>query len=209
MSAPAKYLFDADFGSTPKPKPAEPTIAVAAHEAALAQAQARAHQAGLAAGIAEADRRGASTLAVMASRLEALAAGMAAIEGRLESEAVEVALAISRKLCPDLMAREPLAELSAMIADCFRQLIGTPHVVVHVAESVHASVREPLEALAKQSGFDGRLVILGEPGIRLGDCKIEWADGGVTRDAGRIETAIAEAVDRYVRARRDPARDAG
>ena len=53
--------------------------------------------------------------------------------------------------------------------------------------------------------------MLGEPGIGVGDCRIEWADGGVTRDAGAADAAIGEAVARYISARRsvaDATRDA-
>ena len=48
-------------------------------------------------------------------------------------------------------------------------------------------------------GFDGRLVVLAEPGLKAGDCRIEWADGGMTRDRDATEAAIGEAVARYVR----------
>ena len=35
-----------------------------------------------------------------------------------------------------------------------------------------------------------------------GDCRIEWADGGLVRDRAATEAAIGEAVSRYVAARR-------
>ena len=34
-----------------------------------------------------------------------------------------------------------------------------------------------------------------------GDCRIEWADGGLARDRAATEAAINEAVERYVAAR--------
>ena len=40
-----------------------------------------------------------------------------------------------------------------------------------------------------------------KPDIALGDCRIEWADGGVNRDNAAAEAAIGEAVARYVSAR--------
>jgi flagellar assembly protein FliH len=43
--------------------------------------------------------------------------------------------------------------------------------------------------------------MLAEPGMALGDCRIEWADGGVSRDRAATQAAIAEAVGRYVAAR--------
>ena len=43
--------------------------------------------------------------------------------------------------------------------------------------------------------------MLAEPGMALGDCRIEWADGGLARDRAATEAAIGEAVGRYVAAR--------
>ena len=60
---------------------------------------------------------------------------------------------------------------------------------------------EQIERLAKQSGFEGRLVILAEPEIEAGDCKIEWADGGVVLERAAIEARIDELVGRYIASR--------
>ena len=44
-----------------------------------------------------------------------------------------------------------------------------------------------LQRLAKERGFEGRLVTFGEPDIAPGDVRLEWADGGIVRDRSRIE----------------------
>jgi len=44
-------------------------------------------------------------------------------------------------------------------------------------------------------------VVIAEPGMALGDCRIEWADGGLARDRAATEVAVAEAVGRYVAGR--------
>jgi flagellar assembly protein FliH len=74
---------------------------------------------------------------------------------------------------------------------------------VRVNEGLYAAVREKIDDIARAQGFGGRLVVLGEPGIAVGDCRIEWADGGVNRDTGVAERAIGEAVARYISARRN------
>ena len=43
--------------------------------------------------------------------------------------------------------------------------------------------------------------MLAEPAIAIGDCKIEWADGGVVRDAGSTDLIIGKAIGRYLGAR--------
>jgi len=211
MTARAKFLFDLDFGAGAAAERAHQTISVAAHEAALAQTQASAYRDGFAAAetqaIADAQRRSAAALEAIAAAIGRLSQGLDAIEARLEAEAVEVAVAAARKLAPELISREPLAELGKLAAGCFTHLVATPHVVVRVSEGLYAEAREHLEAIARTSSFGGRLVVLAEPDMQLGDCRVEWADGGIVRERAATEAAIAEAVDRYLAVRR-PAADA-
>ena len=122
-------------------------------------------------------------------------------QARLETEAVGVAVAVGKKLAATLIEREPLAEITALAMDCFRHLVSAPHVVVRVSDAQHESVAKRIEETARARGLASNLVVLAEPDIRLGDCRIEWADGGVNRDRGVTEAAIEEAVARYVKAR--------
>ena len=144
--------------------------------------------------MAEAERRSAAAFEQIGEALDRLAGGLAAIEGRLEAEAVEVAAAVGRKLAPELIAREPFAEIAALATDCFKQLVTAPHIVVRVNDSLLAVAKERLGEAARTRGFEGRLVVIAEPDIAVGDCRIEWADGGLTRDSDKTEAAIAEMV---------------
>ena len=200
MSARAKFMFDVDFAAASDP--ARRAITPAVHEASLAEARAKAYRDGVAAAVAEAEARAAATLEGIAGGLQELARKLAAIEARLEAEAVEVAVAVARKLAPELIAREPLTEIAALARGCFAQLVNAPHVVVRVSDALHAPAREALEQTARMHGFEGRLVVLGEPEIAPGDCRIEWADGGIVRERAATEAAVAEAVNRYAAARR-------
>jgi len=119
----------------------------------------------------------------------------------METEAVEVAVAVARKLCSELVLREPLGEIMALVSDCFSHLVATPHLVVRINDQLYEAAREKIERQAAQSGFEGRLVILAEPGIATGDCRIEWADGGVVLERAVIESKISELVGRYLASR--------
>ena len=208
MGAAKKFLFDTDF-SDGRGDTAEPTIALAEHEAKLAEAEAAARHSGYAEAqndaAIESGRR-------MADALERIAAGIAvandslrAIETRLECEAVEVAVAVARKLAPALIAREPFAEISALASECFRQLGAVPHIAVRINDALYATAKEKLDDIARAKSFDGRLVVLAEPDIAVGDCRVEWADGGVNRDSAAADAAIDAAVTGYISARRNAA----
>src|SRR5262245_3222939 len=207
MAAPAKFLFDTDFAA-PERTTREKAATAAEIAERIAAAEARAYQDGFAAGQreakAESDRRVALAMEEIGIAVRGIAAGVANIETRMETEAVDVAVAVARKLCADLIAAEPLGEIIALVRDCFSHLVATPHLVVRINDALYESAREAIERLAKQSGFEGRLVILAEPEIATGDCRIEWADGGVVLDRAAIEAKISELVGRYM-ASRDPA----
>jgi flagellar assembly protein FliH len=108
---------------------------------------------------------------------------------------------VARKLCGELIAGEPLGEITRLVSDCFSHLVATPHLVVRINDRLYETARERIERLAKQSGFEGRLVILAEPEIDTGDCKIEWADGGVVLERAAVEARIDELVGRYMASR--------
>jgi flagellar assembly protein FliH len=206
MRAPAKYLFDLDFGRNADHKPAAPPITLAEHMARVADAETVAYRKGFfaaeAQAKADADRRVATALEAIAASLADAAHALDSVEARLESEAVEVAVAVARKLAPSLIAREPFGEIAALAGECFRQLVSTPHLVVRVSDTLYQDARKNLDEIARSCGFEGRLVVLAEPDIAPGDCRIEWADGGITRSVAAAEAAIGEAVTRYVGARR-------
>jgi flagellar assembly protein FliH len=155
---------------------------------------------------AESDRRVAVALEGIGVSIQGIASRFAGVETRMETEAVDVAIAVARKLCNDLIASEPLGAITGLVRDCFSHLVATPHLVVRINEALYEVARERIERLAKQSGFEGRLVILAEPEIETGDCKIEWADGGVVLERAAIETKINELVGRYMASRGQAAR---
>ena len=203
MGAPAKFLFDLDFAAGSR---RGPTVTLAEHATTLAAAEEFRPPARLCRGPTR--RRGRDRPADRQharrhrDRIAATGAALQAIEARLECEAVEVAVAVARKLAPNLIEREPFAEISALAAGCFRELVAAPHIVVRVNDGLYAAAREKIDDIARAQAFAGRLVVLGEPNVASGDCRIEWADGGVHRDAGAADRAIGEAVARYMSARR-------
>jgi flagellar assembly protein FliH len=204
MTAAPKYLFDVDFGSAPKA--VQPTIAAVQHEAEVAEAETRGYRNGMNAAEAqartEAERRLAGAFEHIATALDQLRGSLKTVEDKFEAEAVEVALAVGKKLASELISREPFAEVAALADNCFRELLAAPHIVVRVNGALYADAKARLEEIARARGFEGRLVVMAEAAIAPGDCRIEWADGGLKRDRAATELAIADAVGRYVASRR-------
>ena len=127
----------------------------------------------------------------------ALVAGMDDLGRHATGEAVILAAAIARKLAAAFVEREPTGELSALIADCMSSLNGVPHLVIRCAPELADAVRDIATARMQTSGFSGRLVVLGDPDIPLGDARLEWADGGVVRSSAEINAEIDRRIADY------------
>jgi flagellar assembly protein FliH len=207
MKPTAKYLFDEDFASGEKP-----TITMVEHERRRADAESQAYRRGFEAAkqeaLNESHHRIASALTLVAQAMERIGKELDEIEARFEAEAVEVAVAVASKLAPQLIAREPFVEIAALVSECFQHLINAPLVSVRVGDDIYEAAKDKLEEIARGRGFEGKIVVSAEPSLAPGDCRIEWAEGGLNRDLAATEAAVEDIVSRYVAARNVAARPA-
>ena len=198
-NSPVKFLFDDEFGNG---RAHGSRLSAAEHATGLQKAEAEGYRRGFEEGTADAlakiEHRTALAEEQIAAAMGEIAAQLKALEARLEAEAVEVALAVSHQLAPGLIAREPIVEIERLVSGILGQVRSAPHVVVRLASDLVDRASARLMKLAETRGYAGRLVLLPEPGLAADDCRIEWADGGVTRDRAAIEARINDAVARYL-----------
>ena len=204
MSAPLRrFTFDLDLGrASGQPQPAFSENQLSA---AAADARRDGYDSGYADGQASAEALAARALAEAAETLAARSAEMeAAVEaGRAQAlgDAVNLAAAIARKLASALIAREPLVEIEALIAECLATIENAPHLVIRCEPSLADAVKQIATARMATSSFAGRLVVMGDPDLALSDCRIEWVDGGLVRDEAAISAEIDKRIAAYLAAR--------
>lgn len=100
MAAPAKFMFDTDFAAPDHGR--APIITPSEMAERIAQAEAHAYRAGFDAAQreakVEADRRMALALEQIGIAAMTVAQSVDGIENKMETEAVDVAVAVARKL---------------------------------------------------------------------------------------------------------------
>lgn len=200
-TAPAKFRFDLDLGHRQERN-------AVMTETAIAMLVANARDEGRREGLAEGERaatvKATQAIARAASNLADHTAAMnAALDDNRHAtliEAISLATAIARKLAHHLVDREPTAEIEALVAECLASLDTVPHLVVRCNPELADAVREIAMARIATSGFSGRLVVLGEPEVRMGDARLEWADGGIVRDSAALEAEIDQRITQFIAA---------
>lgn len=164
--------------------------------------RAQAFEEGKAKGVAEAisahDAALAAATAALADSIGQLLDHADAEIALMRREAVELAVITASKLAPALIAREPAAEIEALVESCLEGLKTESHIVVRVAESL----RDPLEArlsdIAARRGFTGRVVVAVEDAFAPGDVKVEWQGGGAERSLQAVLRTIDSIIERHV-----------
>ena len=201
VAAPAKFTFGLDLSRREEAN----SISEAAVATMLADARTAGYAEGFAAGEQSVSAKAAKQLTQAAMQLADQVAAMAANidDARNEtlSDAVALSVSIARKLAGALMAAQPTAEIEALITECLSSLDGVPHLVIRCSPELADQVREIAQSRIATSGFSGRLVVMGDPDIGLGDGRIEWVDGGLVRDMASLSDQIDTRIAAFLAAR--------
>jgi flagellar assembly protein FliH len=203
MQSVHKFLFETSFDQVrpapkqaPAPTPPEPSYTAADLAAAREEAFAAGKDAGATEARAGIEQTAADTLSAIERSLSTLLDARAEAGRSFTRAAIETATAMVRKLYPALARRHGLAEEEGVLCQCLEGLRDEPRLVVRVADDLLDALGERLEPLTRSLGFGGRVILLADDSIAPGDCRIEWADGGVERSGPALWTDIDAAIDR-------------
>lgn len=203
QAAPAKFRFDLDLGHRQEHNSVMTDSAIAN---LIANARSEGRREGLAEGERTASVKAAQVIAKAATDLAdhtaALNAALDDSRHAMLAEAVGLAASVGRKLAHHLLEREPTVEIETLLAECLASLDAVPHLVIRCNPEIADAVREIATARIATSGFTGRLVVLGEPDIRMGDARLEWADGGIVRDSAELDAEIDRRIAQFIAAAR-------
>jgi flagellar assembly protein FliH len=202
MAAPARFTFDLDLGRRDE---SNRMMSESVMAQLLADARTAAFAEGYAAGEAGVNAKAAKQLATAAAalgdRVAALAASVDDMRKTTVGEAANLSAAIAKTLASALVGARPVAEIEALVAEVLATLDGVPHLVIRCHTELADAVREVATQRIESSGFTGRLVVMGDPEIAPGDCRLEWVDGGLVRDRAALEAEIDRRIASYLGAR--------
>jgi flagellar assembly protein FliH len=202
MSEPKKYDFSRTFetgGRSPfVQRVSEPSMTFAQHEAKLKEAEAhaflRGHVEGQTAARHEEQARLARAIETLSSAMRDTAASFAAIEQVASEEALQFALKFATILAGQLVTANPVGPIEEAARKVFGDLRGVPHIAVRVSPDLLESTKSSLSEIARSIGLEAKIIVMAEPEIAMGDCRVEWGDGGIVRNAAELEAKIAAAI---------------
>ncbi len=206
MTTNAKFLFDTEFDPTaaeepaaakarakPKPQYTDDDLA-----AARGEGQKTGFDLGTRHALEGIEKAAADALERIAEHIGHLGGAHERAVVNIRTDAARLAFSIADRLAAGLLAREPLGEIETLIGECLERLQAEPRIVIRVADDLVEPLHARIAQLSTSAGFGGKIVLIGEPRMAVGDCRVEWPDGGAERDMATLTDAAGEAVQRYL-----------
>ena len=184
----------------PPPPPPAPTFSEAELKAATDKARADGQKAGETKGrnaaMGEIEQRVAAALQSIADHVVQLQTKFATDRQAILGDASALALAILKKMLPELSRRGGLVEVEAQLARCLQEQRREPRLVARVSPELAPELEPRIATLSANAGFEGRLYIVADDRLGPTDCAVEWADGGMERHAAEIWNEVSAALER-------------
>jgi flagellar assembly protein FliH len=195
-----KFDFGETFDDFSSGTENEPTWSAAEVETERAQALQLGLEQGRAQALAGIEQKIAESSTAIVKHLTRIDRQVEAAAARIAEEARALALVVGRKLGSELLAQARERDIEALVSEALSLLSDQPHVAIRVNDDLLDGLRTRVEAIARESGYQGKLILLGEPDLDRAGCQIEWADGGMMRDVAHLDADIDRIVRRHLAA---------
>jgi flagellar assembly protein FliH len=182
--APRKFMFDRSFdpgaaARGPERKPV--TLKPEQYDALRKETFDAGFAAGQKAALDEQQSLILAALARVEERLNHAISHMNAYYREQDGLIRRLVLAIARKILPDFVSQHGTQEIQALLGGVIGDMVHEPRLVVRANETQFDAINARLQDIVAQKAYAGKVVVLADAAIAPGDCRIEWADGGIER----------------------------
>jgi flagellar assembly protein FliH len=180
------------------PPPPPPMFTTAQMEAAREEGYIGGHTSALDEASMATERMTALALGEVARRLDSLRDSHHIALDALSRDAARLVQFICRKVLPATAEENAIPEITALLADLLPSVLDEPRLVVRAHPDVTDMLRQRLDPVIDQSGYEGRVLITPDNRVSTADCRVDWGEGGMERDTGRQWAEIEALIDHHV-----------
>ena len=190
MTTQTRFLFETSFDDSTADEAEEAKDAEAQSEveevpsysdeelnAAREEAWASGREEGVSEAAEATERQMVAASTVIGERLGELFDNQTKSSAAAAQDAAKIAVMIARKIFPDLNQKNSLGEIGRLVEISLSRLMDEPRLTIHVNDSHRDPLTARIEELRQARGFEGKIVLLGDPTIPPGDCRVEWSRG--------------------------------
>lgn len=115
-----------------------------------------------------------------------------------EKIALHTTIATIKKIWPSILKQFGLSLVEDTIRQSMEYNNEEQRIVIRVHDTMLDAVIKSLPQLQEQAAFAGKVIVIADQGVIAGDCKIEWADGGMERLSRTLSQQLDTALERLL-----------
>ena len=113
------------------------------------------------------------------------------------STAVEFALAVCKKALPALNEANALTEIRALLEKNLHFLKDEQKISLRLNSALAEQIKPILTELIKKEAYHGKLAVVRDDSLPVGDCRVEWKNGGLEKNLQDVLNHTEELVNLY------------
>jgi len=110
--------------------------------------------------------------------------------------AAALSMTIVQKVLPTYVRDHGANEVETLVQECIPHILNEPRLILRVSPENEGPMRERIEPMTRNRGFEGAVVIMADPALGPADCRLEWDNGGAERRVDSLLQHIQAIVDR-------------
>ena len=114
--------------------------------------------------------------------------------------AVGFAMAVCRKVVPALSEKNAVGEIQGLLEKNFHFLKDEPKISLRLNPFLADKIKPVLADLVKKESYAGKIAVIRDDSLPVGDCHVEWKNGGLQRNAQDVLYQTEELVKLYAQA---------
>lgn len=114
------------------------------------------------------------------------------------NQSAQLAIDTAKKLAASLINEKPIENLEHTFREILNFIETELRISVSVPEKLLEEARQRIEQVAIEQGHQGRVNVIPDNSLKIGDWKLEWGAGGVFHNTEDISAQIDDALQRYI-----------
>jgi len=146
----------------------------------------------------EEEGRCAQALLSISSQIQLIMARLDQESEALRQEAAMLALASARKIGGAALDVYPVETINELAAEALVDLRSEPRFSVRCKPELLDDLSTRLEKTARDSGFEGAIMVRGDEELSGADVRMEWGSGAIQRSTEEIDARLQGIITRWL-----------
>ncbi len=183
---------DADFAELPAEEPEVKSYTEEEVADRIKTAEQDAYERGFKTSQEGIDATVSALLENISQKLTALVADTSSAETEREKQSMELVKTIVEKLVPGLSEEHAVEIVNGFISENFKNFKNEAKLSFYIHPDIISYVQENIAKLANSHDFEGKISLHKDASLGKADCRVEWENGGVERNTGRLVEKVEE-----------------